>query len=138
MAISWTPTFANAGTPGFSSTYNATGQTLGTGDIVVFVYEDIAGLTPCAASSLAVAGVSASLIGTITDSSSTSISVYLAVGVNSATGTIAVTNTGGMGDIAIAGGQQSRSIRPATSYRFSPRRRHRHSIHRRCSVLDNS
>jgi len=104
MAISWTPTFANAGTAGFGSSYSATGQTLGTGDIVVFIFNDISGLTPWTPPSVTVAGVSTSLLGTITDSSSVSISVYIASGVSSSTGTIAVSSSGAMANLALAGG----------------------------------
>jgi hypothetical protein len=103
MAISWTPTFANAGSAGFGSSYTASSQTLGTGDIVVFVFNNIGGLSPWTPPSVTVAGVSANLIGSVSDSSNLSISVYLASGVSSSTGNIVVSATV-MGDIALAGG----------------------------------
>ena len=102
MSISWTSTFANTGTGGFGSSYTVSGATLGAGDIVVFVYLDIAGLgaeTP----TVTVAGVSASLLGTVTDSSDTNISVFLAANVNSATGNVVV-SASVIADIAVAGG----------------------------------
>jgi hypothetical protein len=76
---------------------------LGTGDIVVFVFNDISGLTPWTPPSVTVAGVSTSLIGTVTDSSSVSISVYVASGISSSTGNIVI-SASVMNDMAVAGG----------------------------------
>ena len=101
-SITWTPTFANTGTGGFGSSYTVTGATLGTGDIVVFVYMDIAGITP-GAPTVTVAGTSATLLGTITDSSVVQISVYLATGISSPTGNIVVSSPT-IAPIALAGG----------------------------------
>ena len=100
--ISWTPTFAVANSAGFGSTINATGLTLGTGDILVFLYLDIAGLGPFTPT-VTVAGVTASLVGTVTDSTDTQINVFFAAGVAPGTGTIAVSG-GTMNDYALAGG----------------------------------
>ena len=101
-SITWTPTFAVANSAGFGSSFNATGLTLGAGDILVFLYLDIAGLGPFTPT-VTVAGVTASLVGTVTDSTNTQINVFLATGVTSGTGTIAVSG-GTMNDYALAGG----------------------------------
>jgi hypothetical protein len=101
-SITWTPTFANTGTGGFGTSYTVTGATLGTGDIVVFVYMDISGLG-AEIPTVTVAGTSATLLGTVTDSSATQITVYLATGISSSTGNVVV-SASTVADIAVAGG----------------------------------
>jgi hypothetical protein len=85
MAITWTPTFSHATDSAFASTtVTLSGVTLGTGDALVYVYNNN-GNNNGGTVSVTVAGVSATKIGGTSDGSGT---VWLAQGVNAATGTV--------------------------------------------------
>lgn len=101
MTIAYTGTFGAASNDSFSTgTHTYSGLTLGIGDIIVWTWNDNA-----VTQSITVAGISATRLGT-SGGTHIELSVWLATGINSATGSVVVTSAGAfsLAVVAVCGG----------------------------------